>query len=355
LTAAVARTPEPGGVADPVLSVEGLTTQFHGRGGTVTAVREVSFSLGRTEKLGIVGESGCGKTALALSILGLIEPPGRVTGGNVFLNGRRISALGDRQLARVRGREISLIFQDPMGSLDPVKTIGSQIGEALRRHQPRLGRRERRRRVIELMGEVEIPYAERRISDYPHQYSGGMRQRVMIAIALANRPDVVIADEPTTALDVTTQAQILMLLDRLVSEHQTAVILITHNLGLVAEFCDAVHVMYAGRVVERASTPALFRAPLHPYTEALLAAIPRPQLRREELLASIPGAPPDLARLPAGCSFEPRCPYGSGRELCRTVPPPELAPAADPVHVAECHFVADRALEAGLDSGDLSQ
>jgi oligopeptide/dipeptide ABC transporter ATP-binding protein len=335
---------------DAVLDVQGLTTQFHGRGGTVTAVREVSFRLGRTKKLGIVGESGCGKTALALSILGLIEPPGRVSGGDVILNGRRISALGDRQLARVRGREISLIFQDPMSSLDPVRRIGSQIGEALRRHQPRLGRRELSRHVLELMREVEIPLAESRIDDYPHQYSGGMRQRVMIAIALANRPDVVIADEPTTALDVTTQAQVLTLLDRLVRDHGTAVILITHNLGLVAEFCDDVHVMYAGRFVERASTSALFRAPLHPYTEALLQAIPQPQRDRGQLLRSIPGAPPNLAEIPRGCAFEPRCPYASGRALCRTAVPRELAPPGHPRHLAACHFVGDRAREAGLTS-----
>ncbi|MGH7539867.1 MAG: ABC transporter ATP-binding protein, partial [Gemmatimonadota bacterium] len=215
---------------ETVLSVRGLRTNFYGREGIVNAVRNVSFDVGRGEKIAIVGESGCGKSALALSILGLIEPPGRVVDGEVWVNGRRISTLGDRDMSRVRGREISLVFQDPMTALDPVKRIGDQIMETIGRHQPDLGRKRIRARAVQLLQEVEVPNAARRLDDYPHQYSGGMRQRVVLAIALANDPAVVIADEPTTALDVTTQAQVLDLLDRLVTQHGAAVILITHNL-----------------------------------------------------------------------------------------------------------------------------
>jgi oligopeptide/dipeptide ABC transporter ATP-binding protein len=328
---------------DVVLSVRGLRTQYYGREGVVTAVRDVSFDVRRAEKIAIVGESGCGKSALALSILGLIEPPGRIVDGEVWLNGRRISSLGDREMGRVRGREISLVFQDPMTALDPVKTIGSQIMETILRHQPNLGKKEARGRAVELLREVEVPYAERRLDDYPHQYSGGMRQRVVIAIALANDPDVVIADEPTTALDVTTQAQVLDLLDRLVTNHGAAVILITHNLGIVAEFCTLVQVMYAGRIVERAATVDLFARPTHPYSEALLRSVPRPDRLERGPLASIPGLPPDLAQLPPGCSFEPRCPLGHGREICREQAPAPvvLGSEARPI-VSECHFARER-------------
>jgi oligopeptide/dipeptide ABC transporter ATP-binding protein len=328
---------------DAVLSVRGLRTQFHGREGVVSAVRDVSFDVGRAEKAAIVGESGCGKSALALSILGLIEPPGRIVSGEVWLNGRRISGLGDRAMGRIRGKEISLVFQDPMTALDPVKTIGHQIVEAIARHQPELGRKGARARAVELLREVEVPRAERRFDDYPHQYSGGMRQRVGIAIALANDPDVVIADEPTTALDVTTQAQVLDLLDRLVTQHGAAVILITHNLGVVAEFCDLVQVMYAGRIVERAVTTDIFARPTHPYTEALLKSVPRPDRLERGPLASIPGLPPNLAHLPPGCSFEPRCPYGHGREICTNVAPEPLVlgPLDRPI-VSECHFARER-------------
>jgi oligopeptide/dipeptide ABC transporter ATP-binding protein len=328
---------------DAVLSVRGLQTQFHGREGIVRAVRDVSFDVAKSEKVAIVGESGCGKSALALSILGLIEPPGKIAGGEVWLNGRAITALDDRALSRVRGNEISLIFQDPMTALDPVKTIGRQIMAAILRHQPDAGRSGARRRAVELLKEVEVPYADRRLDDYPHQYSGGMRQRVMIAIALANDPDVVIADEPTTALDVTTQAQVLDLLDRLVTDHGAAVILITHNLGIVAEFCTRVQVMYAGRIVERAATADLFARPAHPYSEALLRSVPRPDRLHRAPLASIPGMPPNLAELGPGCPFEPRCPVGRGRDVCREQAPPALVlgPPERPI-VSECHFARER-------------
>jgi oligopeptide/dipeptide ABC transporter ATP-binding protein len=302
----------------------------------------VSLQIERGHRVGLVGESGSGKSALALSILGLIEPPGRVVGGSVFLNGRDIAPFSDRQLQQVRGKEVSLVFQDPMTALDPVKTIGGQVVEAITRHR-RIGRRAARRVAIELLRDVEVPHAERRLDDYPHQYSGGMRQRVMIAIALANEPDLVIADEPTTALDVTTQAQVLDVLERLVTERNTAVMLITHNLGVVAEFCDRVFVMYAGRVVERASADELFARPAHPYSEALLRSVPRPDRLQRGPLPTIAGSPPSLAHIPPGCPFEPRCPVGHGLEICSTkVPPPVvLGDPSDPV-VAECHFAEER-------------
>lgn len=339
MTAERARLARPD--SSVVLSVRGMRTHFRGDEGVVEAVRDVSLDIRRAEKVGIVGESGCGKSALALSILGLIEPPGRVIDGEVWLNGRAIGHLSDREMGRIRGEEISLIFQDPMSSLDPVKSIGNQITEVIVRHG--VGRREARRRAVELLREVEVPSAERRLDDYPHQYSGGMRQRVMIAIALANDPDVVIADEPTTALDVTTQAQVLDLLDRLVSQHGSAIILITHNLGIVAEFCSRVQVMYAGRIVEGASTADVFARPTHPYTEALLKSVPRPDRLERGRLVSIPGMPPNLARLPKGCTFEPRCPVGHGKEICREVAPPplELGRQESPI-VSECHFAAER-------------
>jgi oligopeptide/dipeptide ABC transporter ATP-binding protein len=328
---------------DVVLSVRELHTHFSSRAGAVQAVRGVSFDLQRAEKLGIVGESGSGKSALALSILGLIESPGRVVSGEVWLNGRDIRRLSDRRLQRVRGKEISLIFQDPMSALDPVKRIGDQLTEGILWHNSKLGRRAARRRAIELLQEVEIPLAERRLADYPHQYSGGMRQRVMIAIALASEPDVLIADEPTTALDVTTQAQVLVLLERLATDHRAAIILITHNLGIVAEFCDAVQVMYAGRIVERASTSDTFTRPGHPYTEALLESVPRPDKLQRGPLPSIPGMPPNLAALPAGCSFEARCPLGHGREICRERMPQIVRFGAS---LSECHFADEQRARA---------
>jgi oligopeptide/dipeptide ABC transporter ATP-binding protein len=328
--------------ADNVLEVQDLETNFYTHDGVVQAVRKVSLEIERGHRIGVVGESGSGKSALALSILGLIEPPGRVVGGSVRLNGREISRYGDRQMQQVRGKEISLVFQDPMTALDPVKTIGDQIVEVIRRHRS-IRREAARRLAVELLSDVEVPNAERRLDDFPHQYSGGMRQRVMIAIALANEPDLVVADEPTTALDVTTQAQVLDVLERLVTERGTAVMLITHNFGIVAEFCDRVFVMYAGRVVERARAEQLFARQAHPYSEALLKSVPRPDRLQRGPLPTIPGFPPSLAHLPPGCPFEPRCPVGNGLEVCQTVTPQPvvLGDPGDPV-VAECHFAAER-------------
>jgi oligopeptide/dipeptide ABC transporter ATP-binding protein len=327
----------------PILSVRGLRTVYETKASTVHAVREVSFDLRATERLGIVGESGSGKSALALSILGLIESPGRVAGGEVLLRGRDIAALSDRELSAIRGKEIALILQDPMTALDPVKTIGRQICEALLAHEPGLRRKGARRRAAELLAEVDIPNPEQRLDDYPHQYSGGMRQRVAIAIAIALNPAVLIADEPTTALDVTTQAQVLSLLDRLVDEHGTAVILITHNLGIVSEFCDSVAVMYGGRLVETSGVDHIFAAPTHPYSEALLACIPNPERLAEGPLPAIGGLPPDLSTLPPGCSFAPRCPVGCDEAICHEQAPPviEVDGEGGPAAV-ECHFAGKR-------------
>lgn len=324
---------------DILLRINDLQTVFHAREGVVRAVRGVSFEVRRGEKVGIVGESGSGKSALALSILRLISPPGEIVSGQVWLNDQDLMATSERDMQRVRGSEIALIFQDPMTALDPVMTIGAQIVESIRRHQPDVRRREARDRAIELLRDVEVPLPERRVDDYPHQLSGGMRQRVVIAIALANDPSLVIADEPTTALDVTTQAQVLDVLERAVEERGAAVILITHNLGIVADFCDSVKVMYAGRLVEHAAPTDLFRKPVHPYSEALLRSILDPAKLEEGPLPTIPGAPPSLANLPASCAFEPRCPLGCGVDICQKIAPPMvwIGPVA-----AECHFAAER-------------
>jgi oligopeptide/dipeptide ABC transporter ATP-binding protein len=333
-------------LSDVLLDVRDLETSFHTGEGVVRAVRNVSLQVQRGDRVAVVGESGSGKSALALSILGLIEPPGRIAGGQVLLNGRDIARLSDREMQRVRGKEVSLVFQDPMSALDPVKTIGDQICEAIQRHQ-RIGRRAARRAAVELLRDVEVANPERRLDDYPHQYSGGMRQRVLIAIALANGPDLLIADEPTTALDVTTQAQVLDVLERLVSERGTAIILITHNLGIVAEFCDRVLVMYAGRLVEQSDAEQLFARQAHPYTEALLRSVPRPDQLQRGPLPAIPGFPPSLADLPPGCPFEPRCPLGNGQEICQTVRPEpvQVGEPSRPV-LAECHFAAERFAQA---------
>jgi oligopeptide/dipeptide ABC transporter ATP-binding protein len=337
------------GTSDPktqevVLSVNELETVFETGSAPVQAVRSISFDLHRGERLGLVGESGSGKSAAALSILGLLDPPGRVIGGRVLLNGRDLRTVGERAMQRVRGKEISLIYQDPMSALDPVKTIGKQVCEVIRIHDRSISRAAARRRAVELLKEVDVSDAERRLEDYPHQYSGGMRQRVMIAIALANSPDVVIADEPTTALDVTTQAQVLALLDRLAAEHNAAILLITHNLGVVAGFCDTVRVMYAGRLVEGASTHELFQRRAHPYSDALLRSVPRADRIIDGPLPAIPGMPPNLAALPAGCSFEPRCPLGNGRDSCREQAPPvrELPDSVAGTRISECHFAEEQ-------------
>ena len=325
-----------------VLDVKGLRTEFSSAHGPVRAVQDVSFAVRRGEKVAIVGESGSGKTALALSILGLLPYPGQVVGGEVVLNGRDLRQLSERQLEKVRGREIAVVYQDPMSSLDPLRTIGQQIAEAVRWHHPDVDRIGARRRALELLREVEIASPATRLDDYPHRYSGGMRQRVMIAIALANEPDVIIADEPTTALDVTTQAAVLDVFERLVERRRTAVILITHNLAVVAGFCDTANVMYAGQFVESAAVGDLFARPAHPYTQGLLRAVPRPDRLAERRLASIPGEPPNLARLPSGCAFAPRCELGAGQSVCVSTPPPRVAIDRDGRRtLAACHFALE--------------
>ncbi|MFQ6019471.1 MAG: ABC transporter ATP-binding protein [Dehalococcoidia bacterium] len=309
-------------MAEPLLQVKDLRTYFYTEEGVVKAVDGVSYDLEEGEVLGLVGESGCGKTVSALSILRLIpNPPGRIVAGEIRFNGQDLLTLSEEEIRRVRGHKIAMIFQEPMTSLNPVLTIGRQITEALELHL-KMDRRAATKRAIELLEMVGIPEAEKRISDYPHQFSGGMRQRVMIAMALSCNPKLLLADEPTTALDVTIQAQILELLTRLTRELGTAVIIITHNLGVVARYADRVSVMYAGRIVESAAAKELYRRPLHPYTLGLLKSVPRLDRARKRKLEPIEGFPPDLAHMPAGCSFQPRCSFAV--ERCLRESPPLL-------------------------------
>jgi len=301
----------------PLLRVEDLTTTFTLPSGTVRAVDHVSFELRRGETLGIVGESGSGKSMTALSILRLVQPPGKIQGGPISFNGRHdLLELSERDMRAIRGAEIGFIFQEPMTALNPVFTIGDQIAEALLVHR-RATRSGARTKVLELLEAVRIPDPVRRLRDYPHQMSGGMRQRVLIAIALACQPLLLIADEPTTALDVTIQAEILDLLQEMKEKFHLALLLITHDLGVVAGHADRVAVMYAGRIVESGPMRQVFRSPEHPYTRGLLASIPGgvPGQR----LQAIEGTVPNLANLPGGCAFEPRCPYRF--DLCSTIPP----------------------------------
>jgi len=313
-------------VKEPLLRVRGLETSFSIGGRMVPVIEDVSFELAPGETLGIVGESGSGKSVTSLSVMRLIpNPPGRVTSGEVVFRGRDLLRVDEAEMRRIRGNEISMIFQEPMTCLNPVFRIGDQIAETMIHHE-RISREAARARAIEMLRFVGIPQPEARIHAYPHELSGGMRQRVMIAIALACKPSVLIADEPTTALDVTIQAQILDLLRRLRRELGMAIILITHDLGVTAEMADRVVVMYAGKVVETASVAQLFRAPAHPYTEGLLASIPDIEAEDEEL-ATIEGVVPPPFAMPRGCRFHPRCPYA--RPPCTERPPGlvETAPA----------------------------
>lgn len=306
-----------------LLEVENLKTHFFVREGVVRAVDGISFSVESGRTLGIVGESGCGKSVTALSIMGLVpSPPGRVVGGSIRFEGRELTTLSDRQLEDVRGKEIAMIFQDPMTSLNPTLTIGTQLTETLRRHTS-MSKAEARKRAAELLEQVHIPRAAARLDDYPHRFSGGMRQRAMIAMAISCQPRLLIADEPTTALDVTVQAQVLSVLEELRDAYQMAMIIITHNMGVIADAADEVAVMYAGQIVEQAPVLKLFDNPEHPYTEALLGALPK--LEGEGVLkshlATIPGRPPDLLFPPAACRFAPRCVYADRDDTCATVPP----------------------------------
>ncbi len=326
----------------PILEVDGLVTEFRTAGAWHTAVRGVSFSLQRNETLALVGESGCGKSVTALSILGLLPPGnGRIGGGAIRFAGRDLVGLGEEAMRRVRGNEISMIFQEPMTSLNPVLKIGFQIAESLRYHRG-MDRGAANAAALELLDQVKIPAARQRFDDYPHQFSGGMRQRVMIAMALACRPKLLLADEPTTALDVTIQAQVLSLLAELKAAYGMAMIFITHNLGVVAAIADRVAVMYAGEIVETAPVDELFARPTHPYTEALLSSIPRVD-RDSTGLSAIPGQVPPISAMPPGCRFAPRC---SLREpQCEAASPTLASLGDDPTHRVRCRVRAP-ALEA---------
>jgi peptide/nickel transport system ATP-binding protein len=317
-----------------LLEVKGLKTHFRTDDGIVKAVDGVNFEVEKGKTLGIVGESGCGKSVTCLTIMGLNPSRNTVSSGEALFKGENLLTMPKKRLRDVRGNDMAMIFQDPMTSLNPVHTIGRQLVEAIKLHRD-VSSRQARGRALELLKAVGIPKAEGRVDDYPHQFSGGMRQRVMIAMALINDPDLLIADEPTTALDVTTQAQILELMNRLQSEFGSAIIIITHDLGVVAETADDVVVMYAARVVERAPVDRLFSRPHMPYTWGLLGSLPRLDIETERL-TQIPGQPPSLLNPPRGCRFHPRCPYVMN--VCREREP-ELQPISDdPGHLQACHL-----------------
>jgi peptide/nickel transport system ATP-binding protein len=324
-----------------LIDIENLKTYFYTDEGVVKAVDDVSLRIPRGKTLGLVGESGCGKSVTALSIIRLISPPGRIAGGRItmFANGQPLvlSELSEPRMRHIRGARISMVFQEPMTSLNPVFTVGQQIGETIRLHQ-KVGKAEARERTIELLRKVRIPVPERRVDDYPHQMSGGMRQRVMIAMALSCRPELLIADEPTTALDVTIQAQILDLLRELQSELGMSILIITHDLGIVAEMADDVAVMYASKVVELAPVKQLFAEPLHPYTIGLFRSRPQPGQPKTDRLSTIPGMVPSPLHFPSGCKFHPRCPF-SDDSICSKEEP--LLREVKPGHWARCHFAGE--------------
>ena len=303
-----------------ILEVQNLQTSFLTSSGEVKAVRGVSFHVDRGESLGIVGESGSGKSVTSLSVMQLLVGTGRIVGGSVKLNGRELVGLPPKEMAAVRGKEVAMIFQDPMTSLNPLMPVGEQVGEMLWAHDKALRKEERDARVVELFRLVRIPEPEKRLKSYPHEFSGGMRQRVMIAMALACKPDLLIADEPTTALDVSIQDQILKLMREIQKEMGMSIMFITHDLGVVAELCSRVIVMYGGLIMEEAGIFELFERPSHPYTMGLLASIPDIQQDKSKKLLPIVGSPPDMIRPPRGCPFSPRCPYA--RRICAEELPP---------------------------------
>jgi peptide/nickel transport system ATP-binding protein len=309
-------------MATPLLQVQNLRVEFPTRHGTLRALDDISFDIAPGEILGVVGESGAGKSLTGAAIIGLLEPPGRVAGGQILLNGQRIDNLDADAMRRIRGRQIGAVFQDPLTSLNPLYTVGRQLIETIRTHLP-MDERQARERAIELLRQTGIPAPEARIEQYPHQFSGGMRQRVVIALALAAQPRLIVADEPTTALDVSIQAQIIALLKTLAREQGAAVMLVTHDMGVIAETCDRVAVMYAGRIVELGPVHEVIHRPAHPYSRGLMGSIPAMDEDRERLL-QIDGAMPRLNAIPRGCAFNPRCPQVHDR--CRTERP-ELMPA----------------------------
>jgi peptide/nickel transport system ATP-binding protein len=332
-------TPESERAESPLLEVRDLTVSFRTQGGLVRAVGGVSFTINANEIVSVVGESGCGKTVTLLSVVGLINDPNAIIGGSIKYKGRELIGLPQKELRHVRGEEIAMIFQDPMTALTPVYTIGWQIAEQLRAHN-KMSARAARKQAIELLRETGIPNPDITVDRYPHQLSGGMRQRAFIAMALSCNPSLLIADEPTTALDVTVQAQILDLIRRLRRDFGSAVMLVTHDMGVVADIADRVVVMYAGRIVEAGSKEQVFRAPQHPYTWGLFNSIPPLDGARPKRLVSIPGAPPSLLNLPEGCSFGPRC--GQRFEACDQRPPLEGADG----HLAACWIPPEERAEA---------
>jgi peptide/nickel transport system ATP-binding protein len=343
-------------VSQPLLQVEDLRVRFTTEDGTVHAVDGISYTVETGHTLGIVGESGSGKTVSSLTTLGLTRAKGTSIEGRILFEGRDLVALSDEELRRIRGNEIAMIFQDPLSSLHPFYKVGVQLTEAMNAHR-KISKSGARARAAELLELVGIPDPQKRVDQFPHEFSGGMRQRVMIAMALANEPKLLIADEPTTALDVTVQAQILALLDDLQKRLGMAIIVITHDLGVVAEITDHIAVMYAGRIVERAPTEAIFNSPQHPYTWGLLKSIPRLDSARDEELVPIAGRPPSLIKRPSGCFFHPRCPYV--REAHKRIDPKLEAVTGDPEHSVACLLSSEvrsriwRGLQEGEDSASL--
>ena len=325
---------------EPLLAIRDLTVEFGTEDGVVHAVTGVSYDVFPGETVGVVGESGSGKSVSVMSLLGLIpQPPGRITSGQATFEGRDLLKMGKKELRELRGGDVAMIFQDPMTSLNPVFTIGDQIGEAIQVHNPGVKDDEAEKRVVDLLTLVGVPNPAQRVKQYPHEFSGGMRQRAMIAMAIANEPKLLIADEPTTALDVTIQAQIIEVLKAAQEETHAATILITHDLGLVAELCDRVVVMYGGRVVETGDVYTIFANPRHPYTVGLMDSLPK-LVGEEEMLRPITGQPPSLINLPPGCAFHPRCFLSAGRLPCRTDVPP-LRPIFETEHLTACHFAEE--------------
>lgn len=323
---------------EPILELRDLTVEFATEDGVVHAVTEVSYDLHPGEILGIVGESGSGKSVSMLAVLGLIPmPPGRIASGEALYKGKNLLEMPKGELRKLRGGEIAMIFQDPMTCLNPVLTIGYQISEAVLIHNPGTGDDDAMKRAVELLDLVGVPYPERRVEQYPHEFSGGMRQRAMIAMAIANNPSVLVADEPTTALDVTIQAQIVEVLKAAQRETHAATVLITHDLGLIAELADRVVVMYAGRVVELGDVYTIFNSPGHPYTIGLMNSLARLDTDQERL-EPIPGQPPSLVNRPPGCAFHPRCVHSQGREVCRTEIPELRIFGEAGEHRSACHF-----------------
>ncbi|MEU7929458.1 ABC transporter ATP-binding protein [Micromonospora sp. NPDC049801] len=327
--------------SDPYLRVSDLRVRFDTSDGVVRAVDGVSFAVERGRTLGIVGESGSGKSVTSLAILGLHDPKRATITGEISVGGRQLVGLPEEEVRRLRGQEMAMIFQDPLSALHPYYTVGRQIAEAYRVHHPKVGRRAARQRAVDMLDRVGIPQPARRFDAYPHEFSGGMRQRAMIAMALVNDPALLIADEPTTALDVTVQAQILDLLADLQAEFHSAIILITHDLGVVGQVADEVLVMYGGRAVERGSVEQVLRSPQHPYTWGLLSSVPSLHGDADADLVPIPGNPPSLINLPSGCAFHPRCRYDDRVGDRSRVEVPELRPAGGDGHLVACHLSAE--------------